>query len=514
MTSMQRDKQEGGVLGRFRRPLQGRRRKQAGVALLLVTVITAITGAAAGDFAYNARVDLEAAANSRDQLRAEYLAGAALRMGQLLVAVQGSIQSQLPAELRDLLVITDFAGFLAKAFGGDDEARAGLGGLVGLDLAGVQGMGTPKGTSFDLNIASEEGKFPINCGGGLNPVATQQRANYRLVSAMVRPLRYERMFGVPDPDGVIITREDLPRNIVDWIDLDSQRFEILGAGSGAEETYDRGKKPQDRYLPHNFYMDTVEELNLVRGVGEDFWSAFGEMFTVYGSSDCRVLAPAMSPDAWPLLSAMLAASSSDPSTVFDPNTAQVAQQVAGMLKTLPAVGQLLKQQKGIQPCAAQPACAALGITGAPASGTPAPLPPGAPPGGTPRPAVGGDAVSDLANLICNDAIAALPNASQSMMGSLLGSAPPMPTTPLRKIPLCPGALSQYLRATPATGAGGKGGGRRFFRIDATGLVQRNANKSTQVHIRGVWDAQAFISNPLCTNHPSCSRGTWVYYRID
>ena len=42
----------------------------------------------------------------------------------------------------------------------------------------------------------------------------------------------------------------------------------------------------------------------------------------------------------------------------------------------------------------------------------------------------------------------------------------------------------------------------------------NANKITQTHIRGVWDTQRYNSNPLCTGHPSCLRGTWVYYRID
>ena len=28
------------------------------------------------------------------------------------------------------------------------------------------------------------------------------------------------------------------------------------------------------------------------------------------------------------------------------------------------------------------------------------------------------------------------------------------------------------------------------------------------------DAQGTNNNPLCTNHPSCIKGTWVYWRMD
>ena len=45
-------------------------------------------------------------------------------------------------------------------------------------------------------------------------------------------------------------------------------------------------------------------------------------------------------------------------------------------------------------------------------------------------------------------------------------------------------------------------------------MQRNANKSTQIHIRAVWDTDAINNNPLCTNHPRCQKGTWVYWRMD
>jgi general secretion pathway protein K len=63
---------------RLQRPVIVRKRRQAGIALIVVTVTLAVLGAVVGDFSFNARVDLEAAANARDTLRAEYLARSSL----------------------------------------------------------------------------------------------------------------------------------------------------------------------------------------------------------------------------------------------------------------------------------------------------------------------------------------------------------------------------------------------------------------------------------------------------
>lgn len=496
-------------------------RRQRGIAILVVLVTTAVIGATAGDFAYNAQVDVEAAVNSRDQLRAEYLARSGMQLGLLLVAVQNGLSSMLsalPAEFRDAIVITDYAGFLAKAFGGDAEAREGLGGLVGIDLSAVEGLGTARGTTFDLNITSEEGKYPINCAGGLAPTAAAQQNLYLLISNLIRPLRYDRMFNIADRDGVVITREDLPAAIIDWSDIDPLRYNPLGPASASEDRYDKG---QDRYEAHNQYYDTTEEVTLVRGVSEDFWAAFGEMFTVYGSADCKVMANAIQTDAWPLVAAMIAASSSDRNAVFDPNTAIVAQQVAGVLKTgLPAL-KALSQQVSIPACKVDKNQCPQTTTNTTTNTTT--KPPATTKGNTTTGS--GDSVELLSNLICSDYIARLPQLGESLAMMTGGTAPPTPTVGLRPIPMCPGRLAQYLRdsssgATTGTTTGlGAGNGsknpRRYYRIDATGIAQRSATKQTQVHIRGVWNAQATNSNPLCTNHPSCFKGgTWVYYRMD
>jgi len=496
-----------------------RKRRQRGVAILTVLMSLALLGAATADLAYNAQVEMEAAANSRDMLRAEYLAQSGIELSKLLIAVQSGMQNMLqslPPEFRDAIVITDYANFLAQAFSGDKESRDGLGSLIGIDLGSVDGMGTPKGTSFEVTITSEEGKYPINCGGGYFRAEQKmmQEPVYRLIDALVRPPRFDRLFNIADRDGVVLNREDLPVNILDWIDVDTTRYALTGTSSGAEETYDKGR---DRYEPHNHYFDTVEEMLQVRGVSEDLWAYFGDFFTVYATQECKVLAPAMEPTAWPLLAAMIAASAADRSAVFDPNTSLVAQQVAGMLKTGLPMLKTMAAQLGKLECKPDPRCP-------PATPPPKQQPPAA---GTKQPAQqppppAGDAIETLSNLICNSYIERLPQMADSLM-SLTGMAgPPKLTTPLRAIPMCPGMLSKFLRDRPsapsgpgaAAGQGGKSP-RRFFRIDTTGSVQRSATKNTQVHIRGVWDSQSQNQNPVCINHPSCwKNGTWMYFRLD
>ncbi|HMU39585.1 MAG TPA: type II secretion system protein GspK [Pseudomonadota bacterium] len=501
-----------------------RTRRQRGVAILTVLVSLALLGATTADLAYNAQVEMEAAANSRDMLRAEYLANSGIELAKLLIVVQSGLQNMLqtlPPEFRDAIVITDFAGFLAQAFGGDKEARDGLGAMVGIDLSGVEGMGTPKGTSFDLAITSEEGRFPINCAGGYNPSKEVQRNLYLLLDSLVRPPRFDRLFNVADRDGVVINREDVATNIIDWTDVDVFRYSPLGAGTASEETYDKGR---DRYEPHNMYFDTVEEMVQVRGVSEELWGYLGDFFTVYGTAECKVLAPAMEPTAWPLLAAMLGASAVDRSAVFDPNTSLVAQQVAGMLKTgLPMLKSMAAELNKLGACKPDPRCATSASTTAKTATT---TKAGAT-AATPPPT---DTIESLSNLICSSAIERLPQMAESLTSMTGMAGPPKLSTPLRPIALCPGMLSRFLRdrqgsASTSTGGVsvgvsqvGQSGGknpRRFFRIDATGSVQRSAQKTTQVHIRGVWDSQSQNSNPICTNHPSCFRnGTWMYYRID
>ena len=70
------------------------RRRERGIAMLLVVTSIAIMTAVAVDFQFNSSVDLRLAANARDELRAEYLAKSAVNMGRMVLMFQRQLDSQ------------------------------------------------------------------------------------------------------------------------------------------------------------------------------------------------------------------------------------------------------------------------------------------------------------------------------------------------------------------------------------------------------------------------------------
>ena len=48
----------------------------------------------------------------------------------------------------------------------------------------------------------------------------------------------------------------------------------------------------------------------MRGVGDNFWGTFGELFTVYGG--CKVNVGAIPPEKWPIMAAIIRYAAKDP----------------------------------------------------------------------------------------------------------------------------------------------------------------------------------------------------------
>jgi general secretion pathway protein K len=444
---------------RLRQPVGPRRRRQAGIALIVVTVTLAVLGAVVGDFSFNARVDLEAAANSRDTLRAEYLARSGIQLSRLLIKVQQSVIDRNRQFIGDLQ-ISQFAPFLVKAFGGAADERAGLASLLGFDASQLKGLGAGKGATFDVTMASDDGRININCGGGLNPNQQQAQALGNLLAQLFWPPRYDnppwRIFGWPDADGQVAQREETVRAIIDWTDVDEQQFVLLPpqtgnaptptpSSAGAESyNYDNSRDP---YKARNHYFDTLEELNLVRGVGDNFWSSFGEMFTVYGG--CKVNIGAVPSEKWPILAAIIRYAAKDPTNpvlIDDVKVAALAQQILGLMQM-----------------------------------------------------TGGMLVKDIDTFVkaINDPT------------SLIPQIPGSPTQSPGGQGLLPGVQLDAGRAKQVMTMGP----RRIYRLDSVGTIQRTREKKIEVHIRAIWDAE-HVNQMVIPVDPNDAKGTWVYWRQD
>lgn len=441
-------------IGRFLRRLRERKVKldrRRGVAMIVVAVSMAVSGAVVADFSYNARVDLEAAANGRDQLRAEYLARSSVNLGRLLIKVQNSVLDKNRQFVGDVQ-IADFAKYIIKAFGGDLEEQAGLASMIGISTGSLKGVGVGRGESFDLDMLSEDGKLNLNCGGGFNDQARQQIL-YGVLSAMFWPPRYNRLFEYPDADGQVTPREDVAKAIIDWADLDEQRYSppvpdgkggTTSSSSGSEDyRYDASRDP---FKAHNNFYDTTEEVNLVRGVSDEVWGSFGEMFTVYGG--CKMNLGAIRPEHWPLLAAIVRAAAKDdqknnPALADETMVALLSQQVMALAQLVGGFSQMSDFTKWITDPAA--------------------------------------ALKDMGGLATN-----IPD---SAMNSLVG------------VTLDNAKLNNVLYVGP----------RRIWRLDAVGTVQRTREKRTVVRIRAIFDVQHYNQNTT-SGDANDRQGTWVYWR--
>ena len=88
------------------------------------------------------------------------------------------------------------------------------------------------------------------------------------------------LFQVADADGWQRDRRQQTGAIVDFIDDNLDQAVPPGQPrSSASEDYDYSRM---KYKAKNDYLDTVDEMRLIRGVDDRFWTLFGPAFTVYG----------------------------------------------------------------------------------------------------------------------------------------------------------------------------------------------------------------------------------------
>ena len=278
------------------------RRREEGVALISAIVMIAVISATTADFAYDAQVELAAATNARDELRAHYLARSAINISRMLLHLQKKLVEPNKKHLGGMdIQLADYASLITSMFA-SEEGGAALGGLLGLEEgAEVKGLGVDLGT-FDIEMESLDGKLNLNCGGGANSGAPAVTRLVAGLAGLMLPERYNRLFQEPREDGQYLDRQQTISAILDWIDQDTVVF-----GSTAAEDYGyRAKKVP--YEIKNQYFDSLEELRLVHGVNDDFMSAFANAFTVYGS--CRVN---VSVAEAPLIGALIQQFASNPS---------------------------------------------------------------------------------------------------------------------------------------------------------------------------------------------------------
>lgn len=260
---------------------RGKHFTQQGIALVAASVAIAIVAVSTAEFTYNTNIDYASAANARDDMRGYFLARSGVNLSRLVIKVQKEIFDKYRRYLGDVQ-LADYVPMMTGAFGGSKEEVAAFADAVGgIDKDNIKGLGLPEGT-FDIVVTTDDGRINANCAAG--SAATQKQLELML-SAMVMPKGYDKIFEERDGDGQFTDRAMFVRAIIDWIDRDEAAY----GQNGQPEAYGY-ESLKEPYKARNNYVDSVDELQLVRGMDDRRWELFGPAFTIYGGCKVNVAA--------------------------------------------------------------------------------------------------------------------------------------------------------------------------------------------------------------------------------
>lgn len=275
----------------LRRLMRRSHREQRGIALVMVLGALTILTVMLTEFQDESSAELGSALSARDALKAEYAARSGINLSRLLIASEPTIRKALAplaammGQQAPQIPVWAFADQVLGAFN-DEEGAKQFQQLASVDLNEGENLGLDV-ASFDIQIVDEDSKININAGA--RDLRTQTRFATQLLG-LIGPPQYSPLFDRRDVDGNFSSRQAICSAIIDWADSNQELFDCnLADGSAptgaAEDSYYR--MLDEPYRRKNAPYDSLEELRMVRGIGDDFWATFVE--PDYADPDSRTL---------------------------------------------------------------------------------------------------------------------------------------------------------------------------------------------------------------------------------
>jgi len=260
--------------------IEGRkgREKKSGFALLVVILIIAVLTAMVGEFLFGVRLQAELLSNHRYGLKCRYIGRSVFNAYRYIIDANLLSTANNP----NFLMLSSWAGFGSGVEGVISSAE--VGGYLGVGssplepnpqgpLRGQWSIVIPNGI-FDLEgemygrLVNERGKLNLNGIITPNPTdRTQDTVNkttyYRLLILFTR-------LGIQEGDTIVCLD-----SLVDWVDGNADT-----EPNGAEEDYYKslGDHP---YSPRNDFLQSVDEMRLVRGCTPDMVERVKPFLTVF-----------------------------------------------------------------------------------------------------------------------------------------------------------------------------------------------------------------------------------------
>ncbi|MFN7697504.1 MAG: general secretion pathway protein GspK [Deltaproteobacteria bacterium] len=279
------------------------RGRERGVALVMAMVAVAILAVMLADMQQSTAAAFVVASSERDQLRAEMMARSGINLTRMLVAQEPMIRTTV-APMYQMLIgrpppqlpVWSFANDLLQPFCNFQGAQE-MSGNTGMNFSGAEGIGDTNATCQIVAFAENS---RINLNDPLFFDGDRARTSvamqfFALQGGYQSPSPFDPLFEQLDADGQMSTRQDIVSALIDWWDYDTERTNFdpgaaaVTVGGAEDDIYQRLDDP---YRAKNAPFDSLEEIRLVRGVGDDFWATFIEedrerpenrLVTIYGS---------------------------------------------------------------------------------------------------------------------------------------------------------------------------------------------------------------------------------------
>lgn len=253
--------------------------RERGIALVMVLGAIAVLTVMLAEFQDETSAEAASATAERDSVQAEYMARSAVNLSRLLIATEPTIRGAIAPLFMMMkktppqLPVWEFSDRILGAFN-DEAGSQDFTATVGVDAKTGKNLGIKDGR-FELVIVDEDAKINANLGAA-NDIAHIRLAQ-ELMGLMIPP-QYNTIFEQKDGTGQFHDRLSICSALIDWGDPDEQLFncdlsKVTGASSSGVEDlyYQLLPKP---YRRKNAPFDSLDELRMVRGVGEDFWATF------------------------------------------------------------------------------------------------------------------------------------------------------------------------------------------------------------------------------------------------
>lgn len=271
-----------------RRVLALRRKKagKRGVALIMVLGAITVLTVFLTELQEDTSASLASALADRDALKAEYYARSAVNLSRLLIASEPKIRGQLgpviglfTGGLPPQIPVWQFADMILGPFN-DQLGGEAFAGVSGLDVSAGKNLGLSGGGRFELKIIDEDSKINVNAAG--REIMTQGRLAAQLLGLFMQP-QYAPLFEGRDGDEQFSDAPTRCSAIIDWADSDpsAETQYTCDPTNSAAPTASSGEDNFYQtigldYVRKNASYDSLEELRLVRGVDDTFWSTFVE----------------------------------------------------------------------------------------------------------------------------------------------------------------------------------------------------------------------------------------------